>query len=57
MPKCEICHKAIKPKEPRSYATVLRNGKPIKVYGCANCTEAFDNYLDTTCPECGSEDF
>jgi hypothetical protein len=51
--RCRVCGKTIRAREPRSYVTIKRR----KVYGCAECQEAFDRWIDGTCPACGSEEF
>ena len=45
--KCCICQKTIKAKEPRQYATI----KGRKRYACMDCTEAFDEMIDTAAAE------
>jgi DNA-directed RNA polymerase subunit RPC12/RpoP len=52
MPKCVICRLPINTRrDNHSHALVGTR----KVYACAGCAEAFDDYLDARCPECGSE--
>ena len=53
MPKCIVCQRAIRAKEPRSYARI----KGRKRYGCTGCSEAFDKLLDSLCPACGGSEY
>jgi hypothetical protein len=46
---CKICRRKIGKNDPRSYAHVKAapGRKPRKVYACAPCQGAFDNWLDS----------